>query len=196
MITPRYIPENSTVITAHGATVYTYTSKDNKPAAIAYIGSSSKKHWHYRFMNDAQRTAKIAELLENMKTQEEFKNARKAEKATFKHGFKVGEFLYSSWGYDQTNVEYYQITATTAKTVTFREVKQQGEYNGHAMTGTCSPVANDFLSDKEFTRTARPCSRMGTDGEKGAVEFAESKGDYQKSLWAWDGHPKGYSTYA
>lgn len=183
----RYIPENSAVINAHNATIYTYTSKDNKPAAIAYIGKSAKKLWHYRFMNDAQRMARIMQLLEDMKTQEEYKAKRKAEKKSFSHNLKVGQFLYASWGYDQTNIDYYQITTTTEKTVTFQEVTQSGEYNGHFMTGTCSPVRNSFKNNKEYTRPVR----VGN-----YVHFAEYKGDFMKSLTLWDGTPKHYSDYA
>lgn len=36
--------------------------------------------------------------------------------------YKVGELLYNSWGYDQTNIDYYQITAVKGRTVTIRPI--------------------------------------------------------------------------
>ena len=30
-------------------------------------------------------------------------------KNTAKHSFKVGDILYSSWGYEQTNIDFYQV---------------------------------------------------------------------------------------
>ena len=190
----RYVPENSRTVERDGlpGIVYIYTSKtDGRPAAISYTGKSGKPTWHYRFSNEEQRDKRIDEFFEGIARQENYKLARKAEKASFKHGFQVGDILYSSWGYDQTNIEYYQITAVTEKTVTFREIFQEAKAEGF-MTGTCSPKINEFINDKEFTRTVRPSSA----GEKGAVEFAEHKGSYQKSLWAWDGKPKHFSSYA
>lgn len=31
----------------------------------------------------------------------------------------VGKVLYSSWGYDQTNIDFFLVTKATAKTITF-----------------------------------------------------------------------------
>lgn len=32
-------------------------------------------------------------------------------------GVKVGDFFYASWGYDQTNVDFYKVVGLTAKCV-------------------------------------------------------------------------------
>lgn len=46
----------------------------------------------------------------------------KAEKVN-KYGVKVGDLFHSSWGYDQTNVEFYQVIALVGETsVRVREV--------------------------------------------------------------------------
>lgn len=179
MNTTRYIPENSTPITntLGSAIVYTYTAKDGKPAGIAYIGKSAKKQWHYRFTNEAQRDAQIARLFENVKAQDDYKASRKAEKQNFKHSLKVGDVLHSSWGYEQTNVEFYQIVATTKKTVTFREICQNRTRTGHD-SGVCSPRLNEWAEDsKEHTRTVKP----GYQGNP-IVNFSEEKGGYMKML--------------
>ena len=86
------------------------------------------------------------------------------------------------------------MVAHTAKTVTFREVAQNRDYNNQFMSGTCTPIPNQFLKDsKEFTRTVSPSSDRA---KKGTVHFAEYSGGYMKYLWEWDGTPKGYSDYA
>lgn len=53
-------------------------------------------------------------------------------KNTVKHSFKVGDILYSSWGYEQTNIDFYQVA----------------ELNGSSMI-TLKPVA---LEVKEAQR--------------------------------------------
>lgn len=76
-------------------------------------------------------------------------------KNTVKHSFKVGDILYSSWGYDQTNIDLYQIT----------------ELNGASMV-TLKPV---YLEIKEDQRDgARALSRSVSfklPSEGGAVRY-------------------------
>ncbi len=188
---PRFIPENAQEVTRAGlpAIVYTFTSKQGQPAAIAYIGEQSKNTWHYRFMSPKQREQKIDEFFNGIAQREEFKHARKSERVSFNHGYKIGDILYSSWGYDQTNIEFYQVIDTTQKTVTFREIAQDTKATGF-MCADCMPVKNSFIG-KPYTRTAKPSSN-----EKGLVKFAEHDGGYMRHLWEWDGKPKGSTSYA
>lgn len=37
--------------------------------------------------------------------------------AVNEHGVKVGDFFVSSWGYDQTNIDFYKVVAVTPKGV-------------------------------------------------------------------------------
>jgi hypothetical protein len=37
----------------------------------------------------------------------------------------IGDIFYSSWGYDQTNVDFYKVVSKTAKKVIVREVKSE-----------------------------------------------------------------------
>ncbi len=48
------------------------------------------------------------------------------------YGVKAGDVFVESWGYDQTNVDFYQVTGTTAKMVEIKPIagKQVGE--GHS----------------------------------------------------------------
>lgn len=183
-VAPRYIPENSTEVTKAELPViaYVYENKNGQPAAIAYVGKSNKPAFHFRFKSTEQRAQHIAELFENIEKREAYKAEQKAARKNFRHTIQVGEILYSSWGYEQTNVEFYQVIAVTEKTVTFREVAQERTRTGHD-TGTCSPVRDQFLNDKTFTRPVKMCGHSDT---KGMVNFAEDKGGYMKSLWVSD----------
>lgn len=40
---------------------------------------------------------------------------------------KAGDIFYTSWGYEQTNVEFYQVVRATAKTVWLAEIEQDKE---------------------------------------------------------------------
>jgi hypothetical protein len=185
---PRYIPQDSTPIERAGlpAIVYSYTSANSgKLAAIAYIGKSSKKIWHYIFRDEQQRQARIDHFFDGVAQREDAKLSRKIQRASYTHTFKVGDILYSSWGYDQTNVEFYQIIETTEKTVTFREICQSRSRDGQlADSGICSPIKGMWTNDsKPYTRAVH----------SEYVSFAEYEGGYKKSLSILDRPYVGWS---
>ena len=173
---PRHIPQNSTPIERAGlpAIVYSFTTSSGQPAAIAYCGNSSKPTWHYRFRSEAQRQDKIDTFFNGVAQHEDFKLARKVERTSFRHTLKVGDVLDCSWGYDQTNVDFYQVVATTEKTVTFREICQDRTRDGRFDSGTCSPIKDAWAKDsKEYTRTV---------GAGNSVAFAEYEGGMRRHL--------------
>lgn len=60
------------------------------------------------------------------------------------HPLRVGDILKSLWGYDQTNVDYYQVTRLVGRTqVEITPLVQNKVYTG-AMTGKVSPIMNQF----------------------------------------------------
>ena len=59
------------------------------------------------------------------------KKARETEMAA---KLKVGSLLSYSWGYEQTNVEFFEVTAKKGKTVTLRKIA--GEREGAAVSGS------------------------------------------------------------
>lgn len=193
MLMQRHIPKDSVEVKRDNlpAVVYIYNAEHGvvgQPCAIAYIGKSNKPAWNFRFSNEAQRDAKINSLFEAIQAREAFKSERKATRKSFTHGYNDGDILYASWGYDQTNIEYFQVIAHTQKTVTFREIAQTVNGTGF-MSGDCMPVKGQFTGP-EYTRPVRP------DDHKGCVHFAEHDGGYMRYLWEWDGKPKNSTWYA
>jgi hypothetical protein len=78
----------------------------------------------------------------------------KVETARVNTGLEVGDIWNSSWGYDQTNVDFYQVVKVTAKTVTVRKIGKVTEELTGRFTGTVMPVADSFDPRKEaFRRT-------------------------------------------
>jgi hypothetical protein len=70
------------------------------------------------------------------------------------HDLEEGDILYSSWGYDQTNVDFYEVVKVLAKSVVIRKIAQKvakshqtadyvvpvpGRFEGPAMTKRVSP---------------------------------------------------------
>jgi hypothetical protein len=63
---------------------------------------------------------------------------------------KIGEIFRRSWGYDQTNVDYFQVVALKAKTVVVREINHRevpGSNQG-GMSCNVVPVKDSFDESK------------------------------------------------
>ena len=100
------------------------------------------------------------------------------------HDIKVGAIFYNSWGYDQTNIDFYQVVSVTAKTVTIREVRAvDPDMDYSAMSGKKSAKKDDFCSEP-IRKT--PFFFMG----RWCLNFEHGGGGL------WDGKPMRYSWYA
>ena len=96
--------------------------------------------------------------------------------------FAVGDILEYSWGYDQTNVDFYQVTRTTDKTIWLCEIKADAEETGF-MCGKTVPRPGQFVG-KELRKKVQ-FYRQGP-----YVKFPHGYAE------KWDGFAKAFSTYA
>ncbi len=70
------------------------------------------------------------------------------EVPTMSHGVKVGDVFVESWGYDQTNVDFYQVTRAMPKSVEIRAIHGKTVGDGHS-TRVVADVDN-FIEDKGY----------------------------------------------
>lgn len=93
-----------------------------------------------------------------------------------------GQILFSSWGYDQTNVDFYQVIEVKNGFAIVQKMESipqdQGGMTGRMMPGVLIPGA---------PKIRRKIKNYGKD-----VIRIES----YASAAAWDGKPKYYSSYA
>lgn len=71
--------------------------------------------------------------------------------------FEVGDILQGSWGYDQTNQEFYQVIAINGKRVTIREVATASHALAWA-TERLYPAKDQFIGEP----LVKMVSRYGT----------------------------------
>ena len=156
-----------------------------KPYGIAFAGKSNKHIWFHRFSNEQQRDAHVKETITNRKSDMESKNKRREERKNFVHTLKVGDILYSSWGYDQTNIDFYQVTKVIGKAVEIREIgKSISESSGRGYDDEVMPVPNRFINP--------PMRKIPQDGYKGEPTIRLTS---YSSASLWNGKPK-YQTAA
>jgi len=125
----------------------------------------------------------------NMKADEKrITEKREAQKALNASDFyEVGSIIYNSWGYEQTNVDFYQVVKMTKKRITVREISQsmvEGSMYSHGMAHNVVANPDSFLDGgDEFGLTVRPEGRLST-----------PKGHYG-CFSKWDGSEKYVSSY-
>ena len=69
--------------------------------------------------------------------------AQEKAAAAFRESLRVGDILYSSWGWEQTNIDFYQVIAIRGSAVDLRQLDQRTTEDGY-MCGTTVPLPDVF----------------------------------------------------
>jgi hypothetical protein len=185
-----FIPKGSIKLTPKGveAVVYVYESA-GRPCALIFVGKQNKPIRHAQYRSTERREQDVREYIENRRRVEEYKAEQAAKRRGFQHSYKVGDVLHYSWGYEQTNCEFYQVVSVTPGTVTIREIAQKavpGSMISHGMAENRVAVPGHFL-DKSHPITKRV---QYSDSGPGYISMAHG------CAGLWDGRPRYCSWYA
>lgn len=148
---------------------------------LGFIGRRRRAAAYYHFRTvearDNYRTTWLSERRTAITAKHERKVANRQP-----HSLKVGDVLYTSWGYEQTNIEFYEVTAVRGAVVDMQELQQDRTEHPQGMSGRCTPRKGAYRSDtiKGKRPNARNAVRM--------TSFSYAS--------PWDGHPLGWSSYA
>ena len=122
--------------------------------AIFYTGKQSKYTWYNRFNTVDDMKKKINDTISRLMAWEDRKAERKAGRKA-STSYKVGDIFYSSWGYDQTNVNFYEVIGTKGKqTLELKEIASELVSGGGGPSTYVTAVPGKFLSDKILTKRA------------------------------------------
>lgn len=94
------------------------------------------------------------------------------------HPYNVGDVLVSSWGYDQTNIDFYIVLKVTPRTVTLRELNKEVVRRTDSSEHV-APVLGSYAS--EHTLKGRRPSACGM------VNVGTNFTQYARK---WDGTPR------
>ncbi len=154
---------------------------------IAYSGKRSKPDEYFYYPNPAQREKAIADYLERLKRHEEWKQKVKENRVLKTNPVKVGDIFYTSWGYDQTNVEFFQVLEVKGQFAIIREIYCSYEQTGW-LCGNKKAVKDNFIEKSEPLRK----KILTSDGGKTAYFNISDC----RTAWQWDGREKYSSSYA
>jgi len=151
--------------------------------AAAFIGRRSKPEWHFRFTDEEAREKSIEQFFAGRESYATYKAEQKANRKS--RALEVGDILRSTWGYEQTNVDFYQVTRLVGKTMV--EIRQIGSRitEDLYMQGECWPVPDHFIGPP---MRKRPSSYDGKSVSITSFSSAfkmepDENGEYASTRW-------------
>lgn len=175
-----YIPKGGVRVADKKSTAVCYMiGKNDYYVVMGFAGKRQKPDFHYRFTTLEKAQAYVAKFFTDVQAAEDHKAQAKQRDtdrlAKMREKVKVGDIFYTSWGYDQTNIDFYQVVDRTAATV---EVVKIGKNCVDSMTGVDMVVPDPNPMVKWGDTIKRKISTTG---------FKIASYAY---AYPWDGQPK------
>lgn len=159
---------------------------EDKPSFSVWKGKQKNPAKSYYYNTLERMMVCIEERKTSADSREEYKAQLKAEKKAFTPEINLGDIYVASWGYDQTNVNFYQVVSKKGKcTVVIKEIASK-MVEGSAHCGmSCNVVAiKDSFLNKEDKGMEK---RVGKYGISLASYSSASKWDGSEMYNSW-GH--------
>ena len=126
------------------------TAVCTRPTKRARLGY--KTEFAYRYGSVARMFEHIEQFLAGLERADQWKEERKiaraAAKAAALESVKEGDIYVASWGWEQTNIDAYQVVAKKGATVTLREIAVASvEGSEGFMSDRVVPVKDEFIGD-------------------------------------------------
>jgi len=139
----------------------------------------------YVFSTEKQRDDHVMKIIDTLTSLYESNIKPRAERKELQNSMidklSIGDIFVNSWGYDQTNIDAYQIIDKKNAKITIKEIKVGRDYSSD-MAGQCTPHKDAFINGAvEITKMVWPYWISFTNGD----------------CTLWDGKETFYfSTYA
>ncbi len=142
-------PENAE---AYKTLKFARSEVDGRPYAKAWRGKGRKPYANYYFRTIERREEWITEQKADADSREEDRanraKARAVQTAEMAEKIQVGTILHYSWGYDQTQCEYFQVIIKKSRTVTIcRIASETVEGSENFMSDRRRPVPDRFVGE-------------------------------------------------
>lgn len=124
----------------NGIWVYVYRKNARRPSVNFFkTGDETSFQRHIELVKeqaDARMQLKAERLERKRKARKQFVNP-----------YTLGQILYDSWGYDQTNIDWYQIVKVGPRSVTIRPISGRITESAGYMSGHTVPIPDQFTGD-------------------------------------------------
>ncbi len=171
----------------HDIHIVTYINHLEQPCVKIWFGRQDRPKHRYYFQSVERRTAHIEKVTKAAEKRVNEKKEEQAKKKGFVPNILIGDIYVSSWGYDQTNVDFYQVInkpsphfAVLAKIA--HETVPGSEKN---MSCYVTPIKDSYSSDNSVRK------KVVRYGKSQCVNI-----DDTRLARLWDGKPEYKSWYA
>lgn len=130
--------------------------EDNNQLLVKVYNLNAKKVWnrqigYFSFKTEEARKHYIEDLITSYSDWETRKAQHRAERQNLVNTYKIGDIFYNSWGYDQTNIDFFEVVKISAKKVWIREIKGKlTQYTGNGMAGFTIARPGEYASEKVY----------------------------------------------
>ena len=118
---------------------------------MGFGGKRTKPDIHYNYPSRALRDKEAKAYAERQAFNEAYAAKQKAVKKN-PHTLEVGDLMYTSWGYDQTNVDFFEVTELHGKTMVTVEAIGSRTVRTEAEWGANYVAPNPTIRSGAFTR--------------------------------------------
>ena len=140
-----------------------HLSIKEEPLIIAYcVRMKSKARFpkalfNYRFKSPERMAEYCSEWIErvekNINSNNERKAIKKEAQKNMNHNYVEGSIIYNSWGYDQTNIDFYQVVESKEKSVILREIASSTVAGSEGfMSASVKPIKDYFVGEPILKR--------------------------------------------
>lgn len=166
----RYIPEGSRAIEFPEVNAVAYVHEVSREGfgaryyMVAYSGKRNKPDANYSFKSAEARDKAVADWADGLKRCAEYKAKMKADRISKPVSLKVGDIVHTSWGYDQTNVDFFEVVRLVGKSsVGIRKVSAEIEATGYA-SGNCTAESGKYVGEEKVCRVRDGSTVVNADG--------------------------------
>jgi hypothetical protein len=191
----RWTPKESREIQHPLGTCYVYEKSVGAFAKVTYValgyaGTSKKSAFHNSHRTEEVRDRQVKEFFAGLESSAKLKADYKAERSK-PHTVNVGDIIHHSWGWEQTQCDYYQVLSVTAHGATIQAIDSEtvpGSDTG-GMSDRRLPIKDQFVRRCGSGPVEEPL-KVRIDGRNYVTTLAHG------SATVWDGSPKYCSWYA
>lgn len=164
------------------AIVYHGTDAKGRQWAMGYHGRAGKPDFYNSFRTIESMNAHIKGWLSGLRQHKQRQESERAERKEFKHGLRPGMILHGSWGYDQTNCEYFKVIEVKGKSVIVVEIGHKTVEGSQGFMSEQVAPDPDNVIGKPIKKLVLPGNRLSFDHFSLSLCGADS--EYYSSWYA------------